>query len=63
MLDRTESVVNTKYGDVRVKCSEGYGVKRTKTEYDDVAKISEKLGVSVSEARRLIGEETEKNAQ
>ena len=63
VLDRTESVVNTKYGDVRVKCSEGYGVKRTKTEYDDVAKISEKLGVSVSEARRLIGEETKKNAQ
>ena len=63
ILNRTETAVKTKYGDVRVKCSEGYGVKRIKTEYDDIAKISEELGVSVSETRKLIGKELEKNVQ
>lgn len=55
ILNRTETAVKTKYGYVRVKCLEGYGVKRIKTEYDDIAKISEELGISVSETRRLIG--------
>ena len=61
ILDRTENTVKTKYGDVRVKQSEGYGVKRVKAEYDDVARIADKLGISISETRRLIGEELEKN--
>lgn len=39
VLNRTENKVKTKYGDVRVKRSEGYGVKRIKTEYDDIARI------------------------
>ena len=63
ILDRTENTVKTKYGDVRVKQSEGYGVKRVKAEYDDVARIADKLGISISETRRLIGEELEKNEQ
>ena len=41
----------------------GDGVKRVNTEYDDVAKISDELGISISETRRLIGEELEKNEQ
>ncbi len=38
----------------RIKCSEGYGVKRIKAEYDDIARISEERGISVQEMRRLI---------
>ncbi len=63
VLDRTETTVKTKYGDVRIKQSEGYGIKRAKIEYDDIAKISEELGISASEARRLIAEGLEKNEQ
>ena len=63
ILERTENTVKTKDGDVRIKQSEGYGVKRVNTEYDDVAKISDELGISISETRRLIGEELEKNEQ
>ena len=61
--DRTENTVKTKYGDVRVKQSEGYGVKRVKAEYDNVARIADELGISINETRRLIGEELEKNEQ
>ena len=63
ILDRTENTVKTKYGDVRVKQSEGYGVKRVKAEYDNVARIADELGISINETRRLIGEELEKNEQ
>lgn len=61
VLDRTENIIKTKYGKVRVKRAEGYGVKRAKTEYDDIAKIAEKLGVSVREARALVEKELENN--
>lgn len=63
ILNRTENAVKTKYGDVRIKWSEGYGTKRVKAEYDDIAKISEKLGISVGEARSLVGKEFERNGQ
>ena len=55
--------IQEKYGDVRVKQSEGYGVKRVKAEYDNVARIADELGISINETRRLIGEELEKNEQ
>lgn len=61
VLDRTENIVETKYGSVRIKRAEGYGVKRAKTEYDDVVKIAEMLGVSVREARALVEKELENN--
>lgn len=61
ILDRTENIVKTKYGSVHIKRAEGYGVKRAKTEYDDIAKIAEKLGVSVREARGLVEKELENN--
>ncbi len=41
VLDRTEIVRNTKYGDVRFKEVEGFGVKRSKPEYEDIARIAE----------------------
>ena len=39
-LDRREEKVMTKYGEVSVKISEGFGVTRVKPEYDDVAGIA-----------------------
>ena len=39
-LERREEKVITKYGEVRVKVSEGFGVTKAKPEYDDVAGIA-----------------------
>ncbi len=61
VLDRTEATVKTKYGDVRIKRVDGYGVKRIKTEYEDIAKISNELGASISKVRKLIEKEVGKN--
>jgi uncharacterized protein (DUF111 family) len=40
--------VNTKYGDARVKISEGYGVKRIKPEYDDAKEIALRENIDIS---------------
>lgn len=40
ILNRREERVNTRYGEVRVKLSEGYGVKRAKAEYEDLREIA-----------------------
>ena len=37
ILERHEETVTTKYGDVKVKISEGFGVKKVKPEYDDIS--------------------------
>ena len=54
VLDRRRVAAHTKYGDVRIKEVEGYGVKRSKPEYDDVAKLAEANDVSPMEIRRQI---------
>lgn len=57
VLNRTEEPVNTPYGTVRVKRSEGYGVERIKTEYDDIARIAAEKQISINAARRLVDRE------
>jgi hypothetical protein len=49
VLDRTEETLHTKYGDVRVKKSSGYGVVRKKAEYDDLEKIALENQIDISE--------------
>lgn len=51
VLDRRMRTLDTPYGNVRVKESTGYGVKRSKLEYDDVARIAKERGKSISEVR------------
>ena len=41
-LKRREEKVMTKYGEVRVKVSEGFGVTKVKPEYDDVSEAADK---------------------
>lgn len=53
ILDRSESIVSTPYGDVRRKCVSGYGVSRYKFEYEDLARIARENGMSIAEARRV----------
>lgn len=49
-LSRTMEVVNTPFGPVRKKVSSGYGVRREKLEYDDLAKIAKEQHISLAEA-------------
>ena len=53
ILDRCEKTAYTPCGKVRVKESAGYGVKKRKYEYDDLARIARERGLSLSEARNL----------
>ena len=54
ILDRTEKVLDTPYGKVRCKEVSGYGVKRSKLEYEDLAGIAKDKDISIAEARELV---------
>lgn len=53
-LARTMQKVQTPYGEVRKKVSEGYGVMREKYEYEDLARIARERGISIREAADLL---------
>lgn len=57
VLERSFTTLQTPYGEVRRKDSVGYGVRRSKYEYDDISRIAKEKGISISEAIRLIAEE------
>lgn len=54
VLNRQVDVVNTVFGPVRRKCSEGYGVRRVKWEYDDLARIAREQGLSLQEVQEKL---------
>lgn len=56
ILDRKINAAETPYGSVRIKTSTGYGVTRTKYEYDDVARIAKEKGMSIAEVRKVLEE-------
>ena len=51
ILNRRFETVQTKFGPVRCKISEGYGTVRRKFEYDDLARIAREQGVGLTEVR------------
>ena len=51
-LTRSIDTVQTEYGAVRIKKAEGYGVKRSKAEYDDLAKIARENDTTIAEIRK-----------
>ena len=53
-LDRKIETLQTEFGPVRVKLAQGYGVSRSKLEYEDLAEIARKTGKSISEIERAI---------
>lgn len=55
VLRRETGTVETPYGPVRIKTSAGYGVQRSKAEYDDLAHIASENGLTLDEARSLTG--------
>ncbi len=48
-MKRRIETVDTEFGPVRKKISEGYGVTREKYEYDDLSRIAEEKGISIRE--------------
>lgn len=53
-LARSIQKVQTPYGEVRKKISEGYGVTREKYEYDDLAQIARERGMSIREVEESL---------
>lgn len=54
ILKRDIKTLNTPLGDVRVKESSGYGVIRSKLEYEDISRIAKEKGLSLSEVKAEI---------
>ena len=51
-LTRSVETVQTRYGPVRVKSAEGFGVKRSKAEYDDLTRLARENGLTLAEIRK-----------
>ena len=54
ILERREDLLDTAYGTVRCKRVSGYGTDRYKLEYEHLARIARKQGISRAEARELV---------
>ncbi len=54
ILERSEKTLHTEFGDVRCKEASGYGVVRSKLEYDDVRRLAKSSGRSIREIRNII---------
>lgn len=56
VLDRRMIPIETEFGTVHKKISEGYGVRREKYEYEDLAMIAKKTGRSLKQAEEYAAE-------
>jgi uncharacterized protein (TIGR00299 family) protein len=56
-LQRNQTEVQTKYGTVRVKTAYGFGVKKSKPEYEDIAKIARTQGISIQDVLNALPED------
>lgn len=54
VMQRDIICLNTEYGKIRVKLSNGFGAKKLKIEYDDIAKIAKNNNISFSKAKSLL---------
>jgi uncharacterized protein (TIGR00299 family) protein len=53
-LQREQAEIKTEYGNINIKTACGFGVKRTKPEYDDIAKIAREKGMTIQDLLRVI---------
>ena len=54
ILDRKEEKISTDFGEIRIKKSHGYGVTRSKYEYDDLAALAKKHNMTIGEVKALL---------
>lgn len=57
VLIRKEEVIETSFGQIRCKISQGYGTIRRKWEYDDLARIAKEHQLSMEQVRQQLEEE------
>lgn len=55
ILKREDQVLETPLGPIRKKFSEGYGVRKEKWEYEDLASIAKEKGISLKEVKNITG--------
>ena len=56
-LDRTIKTVSTKFGDMRVKKAEGFGITKQKYEYEDLAAAARDNDLSIRDVLSQLNEE------
>ena len=56
VLHREIRLVHTQYGEMRKKVASGYGVKKEKYEYEDLARAARETGLSINEIKNSIKE-------
>lgn len=54
VLDRKFETVGTTHGEVKIKISEGYGVRKAKPEFEDLKAISSAENISITDLRKEI---------
>lgn len=54
ILSRNMRTIETQYGPVRLKESEGFSIKKQKPEYDDIAKIAKENNLSIKEVENIL---------
>ncbi len=59
-MRREFDTVQTKYGEVRIKRSSGFGSERVKPEYEDLAECARRAGVSLETVQRAVMQELDK---
>jgi len=56
-LERTISTLKTRFGDIRIKKAEGFGVKHEKYEYEDLARAARENFMSIQEIKDALDRE------
>lgn len=56
VLDRITKCQDTKYGPIRMKISEGYGVRKQKPEYDDIERAAKQNHLSLIDIKKELKE-------
>lgn len=54
VLDRKEELIKSPLGEIRAKCSSGFGVEKIKYEFDDLKRIADEKKMSVFEVKNLL---------
>jgi uncharacterized protein (DUF111 family) len=53
-LQKENTEIQTEFGPVRIKTSRGFGVVKSKPEYEDIARIARETGMSVQEVLKKV---------
>ncbi len=54
IMERVERIIDSSFGQIRVKESSAYGLKKEKLEYEDLRKVAENTGRSILEIKGMI---------